>query len=222
MEEPAGPIEILHQDDACVVVNKPPGILVHRTRESTDQVFLLQTVRDQVGARLNPVHRLDRPASGVLLFATNGDYTRLFQESMARPDADKRYLALVRGETSASFTIDRELTNDGGKKQAACTEFERVAEYDGFTLLRARLRTGRRHQIRRHLSGAAHQIVGDTAHGKGRINAWLREEFGLTRLFLHAERLECAHPSGGRLTVEAPLAPDLASFLAKFSARPPA
>jgi len=209
-------IPILHQDATCVVVDKPAGLLVHRSRESTDRTFLLQTVRDQVGARLNPVHRLDRPASGVILLATNGEYARFFQEAMARPDAVKQYLVLVRGETPASFASDRELTSDSGRKQTALTEFERVSVHDGFTLLRARLRTGRRHQIRRHLSHLAHQVVGDTAHGKGRINAWLREEFGLSRLFLHAERLECAHPDGGRLRVECPLAPDLAAFFERF------
>jgi len=212
-------ISVLHHDAYCVVVDKPPGMLVHRSRESSDRTFLLQTLRDQIGARINPVHRLDRPASGVLLFATNGEYARFFQEALRQPDAVKRYLVLVRGETATSFSSDRELTSDSGKKQSARTEFERVAEYDGFTLLGARIRTGRRHQIRRHLSHLAHQVVGDTAHGKGRINAWLREEFGLTRLFLHAERLECAHPDGSRLAIECPLAPDLVEFLEKFGSR---
>ena len=217
--DPAPVVPILHRDAACVVVDKPPGMLVHRSRKSADRRFVLQTLRDQIGARINPVHRLDRPASGVLLFATNGEYARFFQQAMGAPDAVKQYLVLVRGETAASFSSDRELTSDSGKKQAACTEFERVLECDGFTLLRARLRTGRRHQIRRHLSHLAHQVVGDTEHGKGRINAWLREEFGLTRLFLHAERLECAHPAGGRLRVLSPLAPDLLEFLQRFRAR---
>jgi len=212
-------IPILHRDECCVVVDKPPGMLVHRSRESTDRRFVLQTLRNQIGARVNPVHRLDRPASGVLLFATDSESTRLFHEALARPDAVKRYVVLVRGETEESFVSDRELTSDSGKKQAARTEFERVATLDGFTLLRARLRTGRRHQIRRHLNHLAHQVVGDTAHGKGRINAWLREDFGLTRLFLHAERLECDHPNGERLCVSCPLAPDLARFLEQFRAR---
>ncbi len=77
-------------------------------------------------------------------------------------------------------------------------------------------RTGRYHQIRRHLAHLAHHVIGDTMHGKGRINNTLRERYGLPRLCLHAARLECAHPSAGRLEVRAPLAPDLVAFFCRL------
>jgi len=118
---------------------------------------------------------------------------------------------LVRGETARSFTSDRELTSDKGVKQSARTEFERIGTRRGFTLLKARPRTGRRHQIRRHLSHLGHQVVGDTQHGKGRINRWLREDYGLPRLFLHAWKLDV---SGLRLRT--PLPADLAEFMKRF------
>jgi tRNA pseudouridine65 synthase len=211
-------IPVLHRDDDCVVVDKPPGILVHRSRESTDRVFVLQLVRAIVGEHVYPVHRLDRPASGVLLFALRRESARRLQEAMRAEDATKEYVVLVRGETQKSFCSDRPLTSRRGVPQPARTDFERIAAFDGCSLLRVRLRTGRFHQIRRHLAHLAHHVVGDTMHGKGRINRPLREQYGLPRLFLHAARLECAHPGGGRLAVRAPLAPDLRAFLERLPA----
>ena len=205
-------IPVLHRDDACIVVDKPPGILVHRTHLSGDKRVVLQTLRDQIGAHVYPVHRLDRPASGVLLFALEPEHARALQGALVAEDANKQYLVLARGETPDSFESERELTSPRGVKQPASSEFERIASFAGFSLLRARIRTGRFHQIRRHLAHLRHHVVGDTKHGKGRINRALREEYGLPRLCLHAERLECAHPGGGRLAVRAPLAPDLAAF----------
>jgi len=215
-------IPILWQDDTCVVVDKPPGMLVHRSRQSSDRHVVLQAVRDQIGAHVYPVHRLDRPASGVLLFALDSGHARIYHEAMQAPGAIKQYVVLVRGETEAAFVSERELTSERGVKQAARSEFERIATFAGLTLLRVRIRTGRYHQIRRHLAHLAHHVVGDTMHGKGRINQTLRERYGLTRLCLHAELLECAHATGGVLSARAPLAPDLATFLRRLPGCPDA
>ncbi|MHC4939119.1 MAG: pseudouridine synthase [Planctomycetota bacterium] len=204
-----GPLPILHHDARCVAIDKPPGMLVHRTKESVDRVFVLQTLRDQIGRHVYPVHRLDRPASGAMVFGLDPESARLLQESLR--EGLKEYFVLVRGETPERFVSDRELTSDKGKKQSAHTEFERVETVRGFSLLKARLSTGRRHQIRRHLAHLGHQVVGDTQHGKGRINAWLREEFGLPRLFLHSQRLVCS-----MVDVTAPLAGDLERFWERF------
>lgn len=202
-------LTVLFLDDRVVAIDKPPGMLVHRSKESADRVFVLQTLRDQLGRRVYPVHRLDRPASGVMAFGLDPDAARDLQESLR--DATKEYLVMVRGETAPAFSSDRPLTSDKGVKQEARTDFERIESRRGFTLLQARPATGRRHQIRRHLAHLGHQVVGDTQHGKGRINRWLREEYGLPRLFLHASRVECP-----MLRAEAPLPGDLGDFLRRF------
>jgi len=205
-------LTILFRDDELVAVDKPAGLLVHRTKESSDRTFLLQRLRDQLGQHVYPIHRLDRPASGVILFGLSPAAARHCKEQW--DDARKEYLAFVRGETPRRFASDRELTSDRGVKQEAHTEFATLCSVHGFSLVRARLRTGRRHQIRRHLAHLGHQIVGDTQHGKGGINRWLRAEFGLPRLFLHARRLAL-----GAIDVRAPLPEDLRSFLRAFGAR---
>jgi tRNA pseudouridine65 synthase len=213
----AADVPILHLDDDLVAVGKPGGLLVHRTTEAPDRRVLLQTVRDVLGRRLYPVHRLDRAASGVIVFALSPEIARGLQAALAAPGAEKEYLALVRGEIEPEGVTDRPLTDEKGVRRQALTRWRREETIRGFSLIRVWIETGRRHQIRRHLAHLAHQIVGDTTHGKGRINRWLREAFGLPRLFLHAARLAFDHPAtGDRLEVKAPLADDLAAFLERF------
>jgi tRNA pseudouridine65 synthase len=215
--EPRAPIPILHLDDDLVVASKPGGLIVHRTRESSDRVFLLQELSAQVGRFLYPVHRLDRAASGAIIFAFSSEAARLLQAALGAEDARKEYLTLVRGSTPERWESDLSLKNENGVPQAARTSFERLAELFRLSLLRARIWTGRRHQIRRHLARAAHQVLGDSTYGKGRINAFFRETYGLPRLFLHAERIEIAHPrTGERLAVRAPLAEDLREFILRL------
>ena len=214
MDQAPGPLPILFSDDRFVVVAKPSGLLVHRSSIAADRVTLLQLLRDQIGCFVYPAHRLDRPASGAIAFALSGEDARFLQAALQAEDACKEYLVMCRGETAPEFISDRPLTSDRGVAQEASTSFERIAVVRGFSLLRARLATGRRHQIRRHLAHLGHQVVGDTKYGKGGINRWLRSEFGLERLFLHAARLRCAF-----FDVRAPLAPDLTAFLDRFASR---
>lgn len=219
LDEPREPLEILYRDEHLIAVNKPGGLLVHRSRESSDQVFLLQLLGQQLGCRVNPVHRLDRAVSGVIIFAYTSEGTRALQERLTAPDCEKEYLALVRGEAPERGFSDRPLTALNGSKQEAHTEFERLLLFPpldfvrGLSLLKVRIRTGRRHQIRRHLSSMHHHLLGDTSYGKGRINQEFRDRYGLPRLFLHAHRLRFRHPEGGHLEIRCPLAPDLAAFL---------
>ena len=208
-------VPVLHRDEDLLAVDKPGGWLVHRSRESSDRRFLLQVLRDRMGRRLYPVHRLDRAASGVLLFAFAPPGAAALHAALAA--GTKRYVALVRGEIAEHGEIDRPLTDDRGVKREARTRWWRLECLDGFSVIEVEIDTGRRHQIRRHLAHLAHQIVGDTTYGKGRINRWLRDAFGLPRLFLHASRVELAHPStGAPLALGAPLAADLAAFLDRF------
>ncbi len=175
-------------------------------------------MRDQVGAKLWPVHRLDRASSGVLLFALDATNAAALQISLR--EGTKRYLTLVRGLIEPEGTIDRPLKDDRGVPRDALTRWRRREELDGFSLVDVTIETGRRHQIRRHFAHLAHQIVGDSSYGKGRINRWLREAFGLPRLFLHAEEVTIAHPTSGEpMTIQAPLADDLSEFLDRFRRR---
>lgn len=196
------------------MVNKPSGIHVHRTPLTRDRVFLLQQVRDQLGQLVYPVHRLDRATSGALLFAFGGEDARLLQEALRAPEARKEYLALVRGETPERFHSERPI---GGRE--ARTDFERLAFVPDArcSLIVARLSSGRRHQIRKHLNHLGHHVLGDTSHGKGKDNRYFRETYGLPRLFLHARRLTFRHPRSGALVdVVAPLAAELAEVLARL------
>ncbi|MBN1441628.1 MAG: pseudouridylate synthase [Planctomycetes bacterium] len=210
-------IEVLHIDEEVVVVNKPGGLLVHRSRESADRRFLLQELGGQLGRILYPVHRLDRAASGAIAFAFSSDAARRLHANLAADDAIKEYIALVRGETPEAGESTRPLTDKSGVRKPARTTFERIALFSRCSLLRVRISTGRRHQIRRHLSHLRHQLIGDTSHGKGRINQFFRDNYGLPRLCLHAARIDIRHPSGeGRLDVRAPLSADLREFLRRL------
>lgn len=213
-DSPPPVLEILYRDPQFVVVVKPPGLMVHRSRESQDRHFLLQMLRDQIGELVYPVHRIDRATSGVLAFALSPEAARDLQESLAQSGTRKDYLTFARGSTADRFESQRPLTNDRGVRQPCHTTFVKLGEVHGCSLLQASLHTGRRHQIRRHLAHLAHQVIGDTTYGKGRINRALREEFGLPRMFLHSWRLTLRHPKSNQLlTLCAPLADDLLGFL---------
>jgi tRNA pseudouridine65 synthase len=211
-------VPILHLDDDIVVVAKPAHMSVHRGPHSgPEEHFVLQTVRDQILRHLYPVHRLDRQTSGVLAFGLSKKAAGRLQENLHADDAEKTYLTLARGETDAEFVSDRELTDERGVYQPARTEFRRRATFSRCSLLEARLRTGRTHQIRRHLDHLAHQVIGDRHHGKGRINNWFREHYGLPRMFLHAWRLTVRLPGSDEpCTFRAPLPDDLRGFLERL------
>jgi tRNA pseudouridine65 synthase len=210
------PIPILHLDARIVVVDKPPGLLVHKTRTGADEDALLQRVRDQLGKRIYPVHRLDRAASGLIAYGLDSASAQRLQAGLQADDAMKEYLVLSRGLCPDAFESRRPLKDDKDVERDAHSEFVRVFALTEtrVSLLRVRIHTGRYHQIRRHLAHLAHHVVGDTRYGKGRDNRWLRQVHGLPRMFLHAWRLDVAHPDGGRLSVKAPLEADLRTFLA--------
>ena len=193
-------------------------MMVHRNKHAgRHEQFVLQAVSEQLGRFLYPVHRLDRQTSGVMAFALTKEAARTFQETLGTADTVKSYLALARGETPESFVSERPLNNARKEKQPARTAFERLATFSRCSLLEARITTGRRHQIRRHLGHLAHQIIGDSEYGKGRINQWFRDNHGLPRMFLHARLLVTMHPrTGDRIEFHDPLADDLREFLSRL------
>lgn len=215
------PLKIIYQDEYMVVVSKPSGLIVHRTRESQDRVFLLQELAYQVDRYLYPVHRLDRSSSGIVAFALTKEAARNLQKNLQSSETIKQYITLVRGSTPDRWEVEHPLFNEIKVKQEAKTHFEKISEFSlsdtikaYSSLVKARIFTGRRHQIRRHLSHCAHQIIGDTTYGKGRINLYWRETYQLKRLFLHATSLKIDHPiSGERLEFSDPLPDDLRNVL---------
>jgi tRNA pseudouridine65 synthase len=212
-------VNILHRDARCVAVDKPSGVATHRGWADDDDA-LLQLVRDAVNAYVYPIHRLDRGASGITLFALDKEAARDF--SSAWPNADKRYLAITRGHPAEHVIIDRAIPKAPGLDRVpAKTEVWRRDTFGRYALVEARPHTGRLHQIRRHLKHISCPIIGDVRYGKGEHNRLWRERFALHRLALHCSSLVVAHPDGGELAVQCALAPDLANAIAAAKAASP-
>ena len=217
-------LPILYQDPHLVAIDKPAGLLVHRSGlDAHETRFAVQLLRDQIGRPVWPAHRLDKGTSGVLLFALDADTARALGQAFENGGAiAKTYRAMVRGWPADAGLIDHPLTrlDDDARgplvAQAARTRFRTLARlslplaYGPFAetrcaLLELRPETGRRHQLRRHCKHMAHPIIGDATHGKGPLNRALAEWLGLQRLWLHALSLELAHPwTGQRLRIDTP------------------
>ena len=203
-------LEVLYRDADLVAVNKPAGMLVHKGW-ARDGRPALQILRDQLGRHVYPVHRLDRGTSGVLLFALSGEAARLVQQQLDAHAVEKRYLALCRGSDPGLVQVDHPLAKtEGGERRPAVTDFRLLGQFERYGLFEARPRSGRRHQIRRHLKHVSHPIIGDTTYGKGEHNRLFRERFGFHRLALHASDLGLRQPRTGEpLRLHAPLPPEM-------------
>ncbi len=231
------PLTILYQDDYLIAVNKPSGLLVHKSWVAKDaKEFALQTVRDMVGKHVFPVHRLDRPTSGVLLFAFSGEIAQQVQANWEH--AEKTYWAVVRGWLKASTFVDHPLKGmadygqDADTQQAAQTQFHLIntveidAEIDRypksrFSWVEAIPKQGRTHQIRRHLKHLSHPIIGDARYGKGKYNRYFSEHLNAARLLLHARKLTIQHPVTGKgLTFTAELEGDINCLFETFKWTP--
>lgn len=208
---PPSSLSILYRDDHLVVVDKPSGLLVHRGW-ARDPVVAMTLVRDQLGCWVYPVHRLDRGTSGALIFALDSAIARRLQEQLSAGTVEKRYLALVRGITPESGEIDHPVpTSPKGPRAPALTSFTRLATFERYSLVEARPRSGRLHQIRRHFKHLSHPLIGDVRYGKGEHNRLFRERFGLHRLALHAVEIAFIHPVHGcPVRCRVPLPEDLA------------
>jgi tRNA pseudouridine65 synthase len=205
-------IDIIYRDDDIVAVNKPSGIKVHRgAYDARRERFVLQLVRDQVGQHLFPVHRLDRPTSGVLVFALNPGAARSLSKSFARRLVRKTYLAVVRGfiaeQGEVDYPLERSETGEVFDKppRPAVTRFLRldtvelpiaVGRYASarYSLLKVMPATGRTHQIRRHMSHLRHPVINDRQYGDNKHNRFFSEELNCRRLLLAATELRFPHP----------------------------
>lgn len=192
-------LTLLHRDDRLAAFAKPSGLLVHRGW-GDDDVVAVDLARQAIGARVFPVHRLDRATSGVLLFALDAACAAALGGAFAAGAMHKTYLALVRGVAPEAGVIDNPVPKtEDGPRVPAVTSFLRRHAGNHWSLVEARPQTGRLHQIRRHLKHISHPIVGDVNYGKGDVNRLFRESYGLRRLALHAAALSFAHPFSGEV-----------------------
>ena len=216
LDENAVEIEVLFIDEHLCVVNKQAGHVVHRTRGATGPV-VLQTLRDQLGQHVYPVHRLDGGTSGCLAFALSSEVAAGLQASLQSDLSVKKYTALCRGHLESEGVYDRPLTGEKKQKQEAITKYRVLKEFDEVSLLELQLITGRRHQIRRHLAHEVHQIIGDVNYGRGWLNRRFRENYDFHRMFLHCHELSFDHPvTGDRINIQCPLPKELTELLDKL------
>ena len=182
-------------------------MLVHRTSiADDDKPVALQLIREQIGKMVYPVHRIDRPTSGVVVFAHSAEITRALQEELSTGNSRKVYYALVRGWIDENVTNQRDVKNDRGMLREAATRFTPLEKFElpiatdryptaRFCIVRAEPITGRWHQIRQHLAQMRHYIINDRVHGDGKQNRIFTSQFGITEMFLHAESIEFDHPA---------------------------
>jgi len=229
-------LSMVFQDDYLVAINKPSGLLVHRSPIDRHETrFAVQLLRDQLGGQwVYPVHRLDKPTSGLLLFALSPEIARQVSEAFTLGEVSKTYLAVVRGHAPLERFIDHPLEDevdhagrriaDGAAREAitslSCLQHwtvpmpvDRYPE-GRYSLVELRPQTGRHRQLRRHMKHISHPIIGDTRYGKGSHNRFFREHFNSHRLLLHAQGLELQHPvTAEPLLLEAKLDQDFAGVV---------
>ncbi len=211
-------LDILYRDEYLIAINKPHGLLVHRSPIAADaEEFALQLLRDQVGLKVNPVHRLDRATGGILLFALNKEVEIIMQQQFADNRVEKKYSAIVRGYTPDSEDIDYPLRKENGALQEAYTSYTTLKRAEiavplgkhntsRYSLIEVMPSTGRMHQIRKHLSHVNHPIIGDTTHGCNKQNKLFKEKWKMTTLLLHASSLSFKHPvNDEQVTINAPV-----------------
>jgi len=209
-------LDIIYRDEFLVAINKPSGLLVHRSAIDRHETrFAMQMLRDQIGQHVFPVHRLDKPTSGVLVFALHAEIAKLMGDIFSQHQLQKTYVAIVRGIAPEHLLLDYPLIEELDKytdknartpeAKPAITEFFKLADIalpyavdkypeSRYSLVKCLPQTGRKHQIRRHLKHISHPIIGDAKHGKGNHNRFFQETFNAHRLLLAATELTFKHP----------------------------
>jgi tRNA pseudouridine65 synthase len=229
-------LPLLHLDEELAVVHKPSGIHTHPSALSPGEDSAARWLAQQLGRRVWPVHRLDRGASGLLAFALSAETASWLIDAFRARRVAKRYLALARGWLEGEGEVERPL-RDGDPAsrqpalQEALTRWRVLARAEApfpsgrgahafpatrVTLLECRPETGRMHQIRRHLAGIGHPLLGDGPHGDRHLNRVLQERTGLERMALVCVELTLPRPDGGSLALATALDPDLRRVLARL------
>ncbi len=210
-------LEIVYRDEYYIAINKPSGLLVHRSPIDRHETrFAVQMLRDQIGQYVYPLHRLDKPTSGVLFFALDKESANLVSQAFKDNSVKKTYIAAVRGYTDDEGVVDHALkekldkiadkdSRDDKEAQEAISHYKTLAKaeldfsvgrYDKvrYSLVELKPKTGRKHQIRRHMKHISHHLLGDTKYGRGEHNKLIRKEFNCHRMLLHASQLQFYHP----------------------------
>ncbi len=221
------PLSLLYQDTDLVAINKPHGLLVHRSHIASDaSEFAVQLLRDQLGQRVYPVHRLDRKTGGVLLFALSESMNSIMQQRFMEGAVQKSYLAIVRGYTPDEQEIDYPLRRDDrngddaafrpGLLQEAFTHLKTLQRTEiplpfgnhatsRYSLVELTPTTGRMHQLRKHMAHILHPIIGDRPHGCNKQNKLFKAHFEMNTMLLHAQRVSFTHPITAEvITITAP------------------
>jgi tRNA pseudouridine65 synthase len=223
-------LSILYQTTDLVAINKPHGLLVHRSPIASDaSEFAVQLLRDQLGQRVYPVHRLDRKTGGVLLFALSETMNAAMQQQFMNGQVDKTYLAIVRGYTDDEQTIDYPLRRDDSPGldilQDAVTHLKTLQRTEvaipfgkhatsRYSLVELTPETGRMHQLRKHMAHILHPIIGDRPHGCNKQNKLFLERFAMNTMLLHARQLRFTPPNAQEsLTITAPLQTEFARMM---------
>lgn len=233
-------LPIVYRDADLVAINKPSGLLVHRSPIDRHETrFAVQILRDQLGQQVFPVHRLDKPTSGILLFALNAEIAKAMGAAFAEHRIQKHYLALCRGHMTSqtldyplSVKLDRiadKHSSPDKEPQSAITEFETLATCElpfaidrypvsRYAMVYCKPKTGRKHQIRRHLKHASHPIIGDVKHGKGLHNHFFADHFQADHLLLSAVGLDFDHPlTGAKVNIACGVAPKFARTIQQIA-----
>jgi tRNA pseudouridine65 synthase len=214
------PFRILYQDENLIAIDKPAGFLVHPVNSPEEQKWIvMKRLRDQIGQRVFPSHRLDRPTSGVLLFALDSKTASLTQQAFARREVQKTYLSVIEGNPPDRWTCEQPIVeNEDRAPLEAITFFKLLLHRQNpefpetlkLSLVEARPETGRFHQIRRHLASDGFPIVGDYRYAGIERSDELGKILGTgTRMLLQSRTLQLRHPHTGEpLQIEAPIDPD--------------
>ncbi|MBF6058133.1 pseudouridine synthase [Thiomicrorhabdus heinhorstiae] len=234
-------LQLIYQDESIVAIHKPAGLLVHRSPiDKHETQFAVQMTRDLIGQAVFPAHRLDKATSGLLLFALDSDSARDLGRQFSDHTLRKTYLALCRGWTQEYGMINKPLLykkdkygdrnkQEPSEPQAALTEYNTLAQgslniplgkfpQQRYSLLQLQPQTGRKHQIRRHLNGISHPIIGDVSYGDRHHNHLFNDWRGYHRLYLAATSLEFTHPQSGQpMIINAPLQNDFHQTLSALN-----
>jgi tRNA pseudouridine65 synthase len=211
-------LEVLYTDNDFIAINKPHGLLVHRTKLADEATsFALQIVRDQIGRRVFPVHRIDRKTGGILLFALHETALKMMNNLFMERRVEKTYLAIVRGYCDDTGIIDYPIKKENGKLKESVTEYKTINKVEldiqfgnhptsRYSLVEIYPKSGRMHQIRKHFKHIRHPIIGDRPYGCNKQNKMFKEKWNITQLLLHAAELKFFQPITNKsVEISAPL-----------------
>lgn len=233
-------LQIIYQDKFMIAIHKPAGLLVHKSPiDKHETRYAMKFIRDQIGQWVYPVHRLDKPTSGLLVFALHPDIARQLSNDFENRLINKTYQAIVRGYSEDKGEIDHPLKEiavfkhlqkvvEKKEPQDAFTSFKNLLRFelpisDGrfptsrYSLLELKPNTGRKHQLRRHMKHISHPIIGDVKYGKGEHNRLYQDTFNSYRLLLAATELRLRHPvTEEMLELKCPLEDSFSNTLEKL------